>query len=95
MSRYEVSSRAQRDLDGIHDYIASDKALAADRWLEKTIERFSWLASNPECGQNRDEVFTGLRPFSHGNYVIYFRPGRTYLEIVRVLHGARDIEGLI
>jgi toxin ParE1/3/4 len=95
MSRYRISFDAQLDLDGIYDRIASDKPTAARQWLEKTIDQFSWLARNPDCGQSRNEILPGLRSFSHGNYVVYFRSGKTYLEIVRVLHGARDLEGLI
>jgi toxin ParE1/3/4 len=94
MSRYRISVTARLDLDQIHDYIASDKPLAARQWIKRTADRFSWLAKNPRCGQSRNEILPGLRSFSHGNYIVYFRQEESNLEIVRVLHGARDIEGL-
>ena len=94
MSRYRLSSLARLDLDSIYDRIAGDKPGAARRWLKKSAEQFSWLAKNPEAGQARDEILSGLRSFSRGSYVIYYRLRASHLEIVRVLHGARDIEGL-
>jgi toxin ParE1/3/4 len=94
VSRYRLSSLARLDLDSIHNRIASDKPGAARRWLKRSAEQFYWLAKNPEAGQARDEILSGLRSFSHGSYVIYYRSQAAHLEIVRVLHGARDIEGL-
>jgi toxin ParE1/3/4 len=93
--RYRISSLARLDLDGIHDYIAHDNPDAAKRWLRKTMEQFSRLAKNPICGEAREDIRPGVRCVSHGNYVIFFRLREKYLEIVRVLHGARDIEGLL
>jgi toxin ParE1/3/4 len=33
----------------------------------------------------------GLRSHPVGNYVIYYREMKTGIEIVRVIHGARDV----
>jgi toxin ParE1/3/4 len=35
-----------------------------------------------------------LRSLSVGNYLIFYRPLADGIEIVRVLHGARDIDSL-
>jgi toxin ParE1/3/4 len=95
MTRYRISSLARLDLDEIHDYIAEDNPDAARRWLEKMMDLFTGLAKNPLSGQARNDIRPDLRSFSQGNYVVYFRPHKGCLEIVRVLHGARDIEGLL
>jgi toxin ParE1/3/4 len=53
------------------------------------------LAEHSLIGEARDELVRGLRCFSVGNYVIYYRllvPNEQTVEIVRVLHGARDVE---
>jgi toxin ParE1/3/4 len=92
---YRISSLARLDLDDIHDYIARDNPDAAKRWLRKTMDEFSRLAKNPICGEARDDIRPGVRSVSHGNYVIFFRSRDKHLEIARVLHGARDIEGLL
>jgi toxin ParE1/3/4 len=93
MTRYRISSLARLDLDEIYDYIANDKPGATRRRLKKTMDQFSALAKNPLTGQAREDIRLDLRSFSHGSYVIFFRLRQNYLEIVRVLHGARDIEG--
>lgn len=95
MMRYRISSLARLDLDEIHDYIARDKPVAARRWLRKTMDQFSWLAKNPLSGEARDDLRPNLRSISQGSYVIFFRVRQDYLEVVRVLHGARDIRGLL
>ncbi len=43
-------------------------------------------------GRRREELAPALRSFPAGNYVIFYRPVREAIQIIRVLHGARDIE---
>jgi toxin ParE1/3/4 len=93
--RYRISSLARLDLDEIHDYIARDNPAAAQRWLKRTMEQVAWLAKNPYSGEQRADIRPDLRSMSHGNYVIFFRSRQDHLEIVRVLHGARDIRKLL
>ncbi len=42
-------------------------------------------------GRPRDELAEGLRSFSVGRYVMFYRAIPEGVEIVRVLHGARDL----
>lgn len=35
-------------------------------------------------------MLPGMRLFALGNYVIFYRSGADEVEIVRVIHGARD-----
>ena len=62
--------------------------------LVKLYDQFSLLASNPEMGELRPELSAGLRAFTVGNYVIFFRQSSKRIEIARVLHGARDIQAI-
>jgi len=45
-------------------------------------------------GRLRDELADGLRSFPVGRYVIFYRPIPKGIEIVRVLHGARDLDAI-
>ena len=38
------------------------------------------------------ELRPGLRSFPHGDYLIFYRPLRDGVSIVRVLHGSRDAQ---
>jgi toxin ParE1/3/4 len=46
----------------------------------------------PAMGRVRDEIDSKLRSFSVGKYLIFYVALPDGVEIVRVLHGARDIE---
>jgi len=84
------------DLDGIWDYIARDNPAAADRMLDELNERFVLLSKNPEIGELQPLLADGTyRRFTCRNYVIYYRPMKDGIVIVRVLHGARDHERLL
>jgi toxin ParE1/3/4 len=67
---------------------------AADRFLDTLYERFLLLAGQPLLGQARSELALNLRSLPVGNYVIFYRPIDDGIEVVRVLHGARDIDAM-
>lgn len=89
--RLRVARLAKSDIDQAHDYIALDNPSAAVRWVQRMRDEFKFLARNPGAGESCDEVRSGLRSFTVGNYVIYFQVGSDALEVVRILHGRRDV----
>lgn len=90
MSRYRFSLPAKQDLKEIAAYIRRDDPKAAKKVIERIREVCrTTLVMFPQGGTMREELAPGLRCFSHGNYVIYFR---NPVEIIRVLHGARDVK---
>jgi toxin ParE1/3/4 len=89
--RLRVTLQAKNDVDQIHDHIALDKPSAARRWLQRMRQQFKFLAKNPGVGEARDDLRPQLRGVSVGNYVVFFRVSGEVLEIVRVVHGARDV----
>ena len=94
MSSFSIAPLAQADIDEIWDYIAADNPPAADRWLDVLYDKFLLLASQPLIGQIREELSPDLRSFSVGRYVLYYKVLGRQIRILRVLHGARDIEPL-
>jgi toxin ParE1/3/4 len=95
MSHYRVSDTARSDLEEIWAYIAEDNVEAADRFIGVIISRFPKLAAMPEMGRLRRELRPHLRSFPVGRYLIFYRPMVNCVEIVRVLHGARDLPPLL
>jgi toxin ParE1/3/4 len=66
----------------------------ADLFTYKILERCSLLARQPYMGRARPELAYNLRSIALARYMIFYRPSSNGVEIVRILHGSRDIEGL-
>ena len=86
---------AEADIEGIVLYIAEDNPAAARRWLEDIRTRCRRLADMPGMGTARPEVRPDLRLSPVGNYLILYRQAGADVEIVRVLHGARQWQDLV
>lgn len=89
------SSKAAQDLDDIWDYVTQDNPTAAENLLRQLDAKFQMLSRNPQMGQDRSDLAPCLRCFSFGNYVVFFRAVPDGIELVRILHGARDSRRLI
>ena len=94
MNLYRISAQAKDDLDEIWFYIAQDDSTAADRFIHFVVSRFPKLAAFPQIGRQRSELAARFISFPVGRYVIFYRPMENGIEIVRVLHGARDLPPL-
>ena len=96
--RFIVLPAARADLGEQFEYIAQDSLNAANRFLEAAEAAFEQLAQMPGMGVLKDfgnPRLAGLRQWSiHGfeRYLIFYRETDTGIEVVRVLHGARDIQ---
>ena len=92
MARFALTTEARKDLDEIWQYIAVESEITADKVIAEIIQRFPLLAEFPEMGRERTELAPFMGSFSVGRYIIFYRPGELGIAIVRILHGARDIE---
>lgn len=95
MKTIRLTAKAGADLDEIWLFIAQDDPDAADRFHDTLLSKFVLLGKHPLLGRERDELSPSLRSFPVGNYVIFYRDKTKFLEIIRILHGARDIENII
>jgi toxin ParE1/3/4 len=91
---FRVSARAGADLDEIWLYIAQNNPDAADKLIAELASRFPKLASMPLMGRLREELSSGLRSFTVGKYIVFYRRNKDGVDIVRVLHGARNFPPL-
>ena len=83
--------QATDDARGIWLYIASDSLPRADAWLERLLDKVALLESNPALGPPRDELLPDLRSITLGQYLIFYRPMAGGIDVVRILHGSRDV----
>lgn len=94
MSRIRFTEPAAQDLEEIYNYIAVDNLAAADALLSRLQKQWRRAAENPGVGRKRDELKPNLCSVTEGNYLVFYRQVADGIEIVRILHGARDIETL-
>ena len=98
MSRsYKLTPEARFDLPSIWTYIARDDSNAADRMIKQLEMSFHVLARFPRKGHKRDDVHTSepVLFWPVGSYVVVYRPEPKPVLIVRVFHGARDLDALL
>jgi toxin ParE1/3/4 len=85
---------AERDLIDIWTYIATDSPDAADRLLDAIADRIAQLLAHPRLGRLRPDIAADARFLPVGNYVVLYRLDGETIQIVRVVHGARDVTSL-
>lgn len=91
MSCLKFTRLAREDFQRIGDYIAKDNPIAAFNFVHRLQERCSSLAEHPGTGHKRDELSPNLRSATEGEYVIFYRTLPDAIEIMRVIHGKRDL----
>src|SRR4051812_29205837 len=98
--RLLVRDIARDDVDEIARYIAQDKLDAALRFYDAAEAAFDLLASVAGAGPRVEpsiDLVPDLRfwPIKrYRNYLVLYRPLPDGVEILRVVHGARDLPGL-
>ncbi len=88
------TKKAREDLIDIWLHIAEDDPTAADRVLDRLDDAASHLADHAEMGAARDDIRPGLRYLISGSYLLLYRITDAGVEIVRAVHGRRDLIGL-
>lgn len=94
MSRVLFTRAARDDLIDIWTHIAAHDPAAADRVLDRLDEAASNLIQNQEMGPARDDIRPGLRYLVSDSYLLLYRILGDDIEIVRAVHGRRDLYGL-
>jgi toxin ParE1/3/4 len=94
MARYTKRPKAEADLLEIWLFIAQESPRAADRLLDRIETQCRLLADNPRLGRERPELAPDARAWIVGRYLVLYREQDDGIEVVRVVHGARDVQQL-
>jgi toxin ParE1/3/4 len=95
-----LTEGAERDLEGIHDYIAEfDSPSSADYVLKQLMKAGESLAAFPERGSHPKELLAlGIREYRQ----VFFKPYRLIYRIVErnvyiylIVDGRRDMQSLL
>ena len=90
------------DLNDIWDLIAEtsqfwgptdNKRLASAKAFSEVFEQLcNFVRQNPEVGMDRSDLHPGTRSVLFQKYLIFYRLRGDYIEILRVLGAARDVD---
>lgn len=87
--------KAAEDLIDIYSYIARRDPQAATRMLLGLGRQIELLAERPRIGRLRDDLRAGLRSWPFRRHVVLYRTISNGIEIIRVVHGARDLAAVL
>ena len=91
---YRLSGFARCDLQEIARYLGKHSPTAAETTLEELVSRFELLGKQPSLGAPRNDLLEGLRHTVVRKYVIYYRSFDKGIEVLRVIHGSRDVDAI-
>lgn len=93
MPRVRYLPEAESDLHGIWQYVhhESQSLQIADRLIARIDTAAATYATHPHLGELRPDLADRVRSFGVGNYVVFYVPSEDGIEIIQVIHGARDI----
>jgi toxin ParE1/3/4 len=94
MATARFTPLARIDLKEIRNFIAQDKPGVASQYMAMLKQKCELVANSPGLGIQRDDYF-GLFKFPVDSYLIFYRPSQTGIDVIRVLHGSRDIDSIL
>jgi len=90
-----IKQRAESDVARIWHYIAQQNPDAANRLLDAAYGTFELIAERPAAGSQRTfRRIAGIRSRSiigFEKYLIFYREKSNKVEILRVIHGMRNL----
>lgn len=96
MSEFVLTQVAKADLLKILEYLDGDNPGAVLKVVDALDDAMQLLADNPGIGHRRPDLTPqDVRFWSVFRYLVIYRPSPKPLEIVRVLHGKRDVRRLL
>ena len=96
MKLFEVTEASRADILEIWDYIRTDNIDAADKVIDRLHDSFAKLGRNPMLGHLREDLADSEhRFFLVYSYMIVYLASEKPIQIVRVLHAARDVQSIL
>ena len=93
---FKLSPEACQDIQQIWAYIRADSIKAARRVRLQILDACRRIAENPGIGHSREDLTDKpVRFWPVASYLIIYNPAPRPVEIVRVVHGARDVPSLL
>ncbi len=93
MKRYTIAPEAAEDIKAIRAYLKHEAGLrAAQSTINKIRDAFAFLSRTPGAGHLREDLTDlPVKFWPVFSYLVIYDPAKQPVEIVRVVHGSRDI----
>lgn len=96
MRRVVLSRTAEAELEAIADHIARDSPVRALSFVEELRAVCDLLAEHPERFPLTPRYAgLGVRRRAYRDYLVFYRVTAEAVEVLHVVHGARDVEALL
>jgi toxin ParE1/3/4 len=97
MKRFVLTKPAERDLDQIKSYLVEKAGPRITRKVFQEIRSaLKLLGSNPGIGHAREDLTDlPVKFWPVYSYLVVYEPETKPVQIVRVLHGMRDVEEIL
>jgi toxin ParE1/3/4 len=96
MTEPKLSDLAKDDLAEIWATIAAARdERTAERMIRRILDQCRSHSQFPESGRSREEIVPGLRSAPVRPYVVFYRAEGESILVLRILHGHRDVEGVL
>ena len=97
MTPFRLSPEARRHIQDLWAFIARDSIDAAGRVRTEIRDACRRLAQHPYSGHRRGDLTTrqDVLFWPVYSYLIVYRPDKKPLEILRVLHGNREVTRIL
>jgi toxin ParE1/3/4 len=95
MMPVRFTPEARADLREIALRIADRNPVRAFTYVDEIEARARRIGEFPHAGPPRPQWGEGIRIAVHGKYLIVYRVRDETVQILRVVHGARDLDALL
>jgi toxin ParE1/3/4 len=95
MAQVQRTPQAESDLAEIIEYLQRNNPSAAEQYAKAFAEKGQALSRFPEIGRSRPEIAPELRSTLVKPFVIFYRIKDDVVQILRILHGKRDLRRIL
>jgi toxin ParE1/3/4 len=89
-----ITITASQDLEAISEYFLESSIDAGDRFVETFNQKCQHLARFPYIGKSYARLRPGLRGLLLMDYIIFYQVVKDDVEILRVVSGYQDLQGI-
>jgi toxin ParE1/3/4 len=89
-----ISPEAENDLEELWLSIAAENLSAANTFVGKLNRRIVELETMSKRGGSRPDIAPNARILVEGKYLILYHVLNEHVDIIRVIHGAMDLQTL-